>query len=321
VVPRARGGGRRGVGASRPSIRPAILEALRKDWVFIAGAGALSAALTFPLLREWWSAAQVVGFRNPRKVFLARGQSWLNVGPDSWWYGGLVRRLQGLRSQTNEQQFGVGLLTLGVAGFGFWRARHRGGVVVLAATGLALVLLATQVGPWRAASPWNVVYAMVPGAAAIRAVPRVGLVVLLVWAAGLALAIDVVSRARPLASAALAVVCLLEQGVSFGHFVPAIDRARVQRIAREVDRGCTAFVYTPAPDGWPPWHAQIDALWVTDAAGVPTLNGYSGNAPPGWMLEDCLVRGPRTGPGWTRQWRPGSVAGAPGQVCRIQPAP
>lgn len=311
-----------GVALCGRTTRAAVLESLGRDWMVIAGAGALSAALTFPLLRAWWSAAQVVGFRNAHDVFLARGQSWVNVGPDSWWYGGLVRRLQGLRSQTNEQQFGVGLLTLGVAGVGFWRARHRGGVMVLAITALALVLLATQVGPWRAASPWTVVYAVVPGARAIRAVPRVGQVVLLGWAAGLALAIDAVSRARPFAAAALALLCLLEQGVSYRHFVPALDRARVNQIAREVDPGCAAFVYTPAPDGWPPWHAQIDALWVTDTARVPTLNGYSGNAPPGWSLEDCFVRGPADRArldaavaAWVRRWA------LPEPVCRIPPSP
>ncbi len=310
------------VALCRRATRPAILQALRRDWAAIAGAGALSAVLTFPLLRAWWSAAQVVGLRNARDVFLARGQSWVNVGPDSWWYGGLVRRLQGLSYQTNEQQVGVGLLTLGAAGFGFWRARQRGGVMVLATTTLALILLATQVGPWRAASPWNVVYAVIPGAAAIRAVPRVGLVVLFGWAGGLALAIDAVSRARPLASAALAVLCLLEQGVSYRHFVPALDRARATQIAGEVSPGCRAFVYTPAPDGWPPWHAHIDALWVADTVGVPTLNGYSGNAPPDWRLEDCLVhsaedrsRVEAAVAAWVRRWA------LPGPICRIPPPP
>jgi hypothetical protein len=275
-----------------PSTRRWVREAIRRDWAFIAITAALSLLLILPLLQGWWGAAQAVGLRDARDVFLARGQSWLNIGPDSWWYGKLVRSLTGLRYQTNEQQYGIGLLTLGVVAVGFWRARHRGGVLLLALTALALVLLATQVGPWRSASPWNVVYAVVPGAGGIRAVPRVGLVLLVAWAAGLALAVDALARWRPMAAAVLALLCLVEQGVSYVHFELALDRERVNRIARAVPTGCTAFVYTPPPDGWPPWHAQIDALWVADTARVPTLNGYSGNAPPGWGLEDCLVRGP-----------------------------
>jgi hypothetical protein len=280
------------VGLLSKATRPRVLEALRRDWAAIAVAAGLSLLLAAPLLRAWWSVAHAVGLRDARDVFLARGQSWLNIGPDSWWYGALVRSLTGLRYQTNEQQYGVGLLTLAAVALGFWRARHRGGVVVLGVTAVLLVLLATQVGHWRAASPWTVVHAVVPGAGGIRAVPRVGLVVLVAWAAGLALAVDALARSRPRAAAALAVLCLLEQGVAYVHFVPALDRERVDRIAREVPAGCRAFVYTPPPDGWPPWHAQIDALWVADVARVPTLNGYSGNSPPGWGLEDCFVRGP-----------------------------
>jgi hypothetical protein len=227
-----------------------------------------------------------------------------------------------MRYQTNEQQYGIGLLTTAGVGFGFWNARHRGGVVVLGLTAVLLVLLATQIGPWRAASAWNLVYALVPGAQGIRAVPRVGLVVLVAWAAGLALAVDAATRSRWSLAAAVAVLCLLEQGVSYVHFEPALDRERVNRIAREIPGGCSAFVYTPPPDGWPPWHAQIDALWVADAAGVPTLNGYSGNSPPGWGLEDCFVRGPADRArleaavgAWIHHW------GLTGRVCPVPAFP
>jgi hypothetical protein len=311
-----------GLGLIVKRTRPRVLEALRRDWPAIAVAGAISLLGVFPALRAWWSASEAVGLRDARDVFLARGQSWFNIGPDSWWWGALVRSSPGMRSQTAEQQYGIGLLTSAAVAFGFWRARHRGGVVVLALTALLLVLLATQIGPWRAAAPWNGVYAWVPGARGIRAVPRVGLVVLVAWAAGLALAVDALARSRPVAAAALALLCLLEQGVADRSFLPALDRERVNRIAREVPPGCTAFVYTPPPDGWPPWHPQIDAMWVADAVGVPTLNGYSGNTPPGWGLEDPFVRGPEDRArldaavgAWVHRW------GLTQPVCRVPPSP
>ena len=310
------------IGLALRSTRSLVLEVLRRDWPAIAGAAVLSFLLVLPLLRAWWSAAEAVGLRDASDVFLAKGQSWLNVGPDSWWWGALVRSSPGMRYQTNEQQYGIGLLTTAAVAFGFWRARHRGGVVVLGLTAVLLVLLATQLGPWRTASPWNVVYAVVPGARGIRAVPRVGLVVLLAWGAGLALAVDSLARLHPRVAAVLALLCLVEQGVRDRSFVPALDRERVNRIAREVPPGCTAFVYTPPPEGWPPWHAQIDAIWVADATGVPTLNGYSGNAPPGWGLEDPFVRGPADRArldaavaAWVTRW------GLAQSVCRIPASP
>ena len=310
------------LGFALRSTRPGVLEALRQDWPAMALAAALSLLLVLPLLRAWWNAAQAVGLRDAHDVFLAKGQSWFNIGPDSWWWGALVRASPGMRYQTPEQQYGIGLLTSVAVAFGFWRARHRGGVVVLGLTAVLLVLLATQLGPWPAASPWNLVYAVVPGAGGIRAVPRVGLVLLVAWAAGLSLAVDVVARSRPLAAATLALLCLVEQGVADRSFVPALDRERVNRIAREMPAGCAAFVYTPPPDGWPPWHAQIDALWVADTARVPTLNGYSGNTPPGWGLEECLVRGPADRvrldgaiEAWVTRWA------LPGPVCRLPRSP
>ena len=304
--------------AGEPRTRAVLREALRRDGPAIAAAAVLSALLLLPLFRAWWSAAEVVGLRGAGQVFLAHGQSWFNPGPDSWWYGGLVRRLAGLRTQSGEQQLGVGLLTTLMALVGLWRARHRDAVMVLAATALVLILLTTQLGPWRMSSPWTLVSAVVPGANAIRAVSRAGLVVLVAWAAGLALAVDGLGRRSAWAAAGVAALCLLEQGVSFAHFTPAEDRARVDRLAAAVSPACTAFVYTPPPDGWPPWRSQVDAVWATDAAGVPTLNGYSGNAPPGWMLEDCLVRSPADRErldaavtDWIRRWH------IEGTVCQM----
>ena len=299
--------------------RGVLAGALRRDGSAIAVAAGLAALLVFPLLRAWWTAAQVVGLRHVEQVFLARGQSWLNPGPDSWWYGWLVQRLPGLRRQDGEQQLGLGLLTPLAAAVGLWRARRRESVaVVLAVTGLVLMALCTQLGPWRAASAWSVVSALVPGSAAIRAVPRVVQLVLVAWAAGLALAVDAVARRSTSAAIALAAACLLEQGVALVHFAPAEQRERVERLAASVSPGCTAFVYTPAPDGAPPWRSQLDAVWATDLARVPTLNGYSGNAPPGWGLEDCLVRGPADRArldaaveAWIRRWA------LPGAVCRV----
>lgn len=303
-------------------LRPWIVEPVRRDSLAIGAAAGLAGLLLFPLLHAWWSAATVVGLRHPGEVFLARGQSWINPGADSWWYGGLVRHVRGLASQSGEHLMGVGVLTSLAAGTGLWRSRQRVGVVVLATVALALIVLSTQLGPWPRLSPWRLVLLLVPGARAIRAVPRLGLLVLVAWAAGLALCIEAVRRRRPALAALLALACLLEQGLRFAHFDPAVERARAEEVARALPEGCAAFAYTPQPDGWPPWRSQTVAMWATDLSGVPTLNGYSGNVPPGWPLDDCIVHGPADRErldaavaGWVRRWA------LPGKVCRVPAQP
>ena len=223
----------------------------------IAVAAGLSLLLVAPLLRAWWSVAHAVGLRDARDVFLARGQSWAEHRS-----GQLVVRGAGPQPHRppvpgpTSSRYGVGLLTLAAVALGFWRARHRGGVVVLGITAVVLVLLATQVGHWRAASPWNVVYGARPrGRRDPRRAPgRAG------HPRGLGRGPGArggcsgpVSPAPrrgprgPLPAGAGSGVRPLRARAGPGSGSP--------RIAR-VPAGCTAFVYTPPPDGWPPWHAR-----------------------------------------------------------------
>lgn len=96
----------------------------------------------------------------------------------------------------------------------------------------------------------------------------------------------------------------------------------MERLAATVPRDCAAFVYTPPPDGWPAWRSHIDAMWAARVAGIPTLNGYSGNVPPGWKLDECQVRTPADRArledaveAWIHRWS------VPGRVCRLPVSP
>src|SRR5262249_60718575 len=69
------------VGLALRSTRSRLVETLRRDWPAIAVAGCLSLLLVLPLLRAWWSAAQAVGLRDARDLFLARRPSWPHPPP------------------------------------------------------------------------------------------------------------------------------------------------------------------------------------------------------------------------------------------------
>ena len=94
------------------------------------------------------------------------------------------------------------------------------------------------------------------------------------------------------AACTLGLVCFLEQGVTTSSFNKFETRAATSLLARRIDRHCTSFYFSPdfAIQSINTYHLQ--AMWAGIEANVPTINGYSGVAPPGWMpLSDLDLRG------------------------------
>jgi hypothetical protein len=141
---------------------------------------------------------------------------------------------------------------------------------------------------------WYVVTDIVPAARALRAVSRGLLLGLIPAAFGLACFLDQsVLRPRRLAAACILVlVCFLEQGVTTPSIDKAVWRARASELARQVDRRCTSFYYSPHHALLALNQYHLDAMWAQFETGVPTINGYSGVCPPGWLpLYEINVRG------------------------------
>jgi hypothetical protein len=135
-------------------------------------------------------------------------------------------------------------------------------------------------------SGWHFLRMNVPGASALRALARIGLMLLIPWSIGLALFVEaMLARRRPIAAAVIVLTCVLEQGVTTRSYDKGEVRAAVAAIARRVDRRDAAFFYSP-PGPPPPDSSyndcQVDAMWAGLESGVPTINGYSGQYPPGW---------------------------------------
>jgi hypothetical protein len=156
--------------------------------------------------------------------------------------------------------------------------------VMLGVTAVTLLLSARYTGGH---TPWLLVFKGVPGAAAIRAVARVGVWLLLPAAVGLALFLQrQLSAGRVALALGLGAFCLLEQGLSGPTFDRFQARADVRAVAERIRPDCASFFYAPTAGEAPDYKYQLDAAWAAMEAGVPTMNGYSGNAPPGWKLQD-----------------------------------
>lgn len=178
-------------------------------------------------------------------------------------------------------------MTLGIAALAVaWLASRRGQAAsTLSARSLAVlsacatVVLILYPGELIL---WSLVYEYVPGGSAIRAVARIGLLVLLPMALGLAVLFDRLAGTRPRFAVALALICLIEQGRTTATVDKTAWRAGVADLAARIDPRFDAFYFSPPDGSWPIHKYQLDAMWAGTIRGRPTINGYSGWMPPGW---------------------------------------
>jgi len=142
--------------------------------------------------------------------------------------------------------------------------------------------LAVLVLVYNVESLWLGYSLKLPVGLAIRAVGRIVLILMIPAAVGLAVLVDRLSRRRSAALAwAVALTCLAEQTVTTPSFDAAANRATIAGVADRLKPGVATFYYKPA-GGESFIDYGLDAMWASLAAGVPTINGYTGYFPQAW---------------------------------------
>ena len=326
-----------------PGPRRRMLLTVRANLSSHAGAALASALLGAPLIAHYLQAERQVGVRSFLVVaqMLPRVQSWLYMGPNSWLYG----RLAELHSfhdlpLEHEHRLGLGIVTVVCAAAGLWTARRRRDIQFAVIVPLLMALLATE---WPGGfTPWRAIYLMVPGASALRAVSRIGVALVLPASLGVALLVDAIARPqrippsrtapalrrrdrrkRALVVLALLAAIVAEQVQRPPSYDKSEGRARVARVANGIGAGCQAFLYTTIGGADDPWNYHTDAMWASMERRVPTINGYSGNQPPGWNFYDIRVHTAETDSvvgdslaQWSARWHLDSA-----RICRVRTPP
>jgi hypothetical protein len=125
----------------------------------------------------------------------------------------------------------------------------------------------------------------------LRAVSRVGVILLILWAIGLGLFVKALrARGRPAGAMIVTLVSILEQRVITRSYDKYEDRIAVAALVRDIDRRQTAFFYTPHDSRRFVPICHLDAMWASLESGVPTIRGYSGNFPDDWRsLGRCTI--------------------------------
>ncbi len=281
--------------------RRQLLNLLRRDGKRFVACAVLAGLALWPLASHYLEVARLFGFRAFDKVsfHLARPASWFNIGPSHWLYGWTAAfpSFSSLPAE-HEHRIGFGYITPLLAAIGLWRARRRYAWVLPCIVGIAaLIFLSTKWGPGF--NPWHAVYYFAPGARAIRAMARIGEVLLLPAAIGVAALIDSfpVSRFKWLFLAPLCGFAALEQGVTVSTFDTGQHRRLIESIAEAVPSRCSSFYFAAIKGKQGPPNYHVASMWAGSLRQIPTINGYSGYAPPGYPLSWFPVTSPEQGEG------------------------
>lgn len=262
--------------------RTVVAETLRHNAIPLVVCGALITAVALPFVSRYVETAEIVGSRMYSINKLPHALSWLLMGSRNVLYGWL-HSFDSLRwARLSPHHNGIGVVTLIACVAGLWHGR-RNRIVQLVVVAVAVLFVVTlrMPGDW---SLWKIVRDLMPGATALRAIGRVGLVLLYPASLGLALTFDWLAEHRRwrFAAALFAIIAVEQLNYPLTFNIRAQEE-RIEAIAKSVPDDATAFhLVTTGPTGDRQVHN--DAAWVAFASGVPTTNGRYGNRPRGWRL-------------------------------------
>ena len=168
-----------------------------------------------------------------------------------------------------------------------WKSLNWWSVIglVMGIAGLVMWLVPTEYFGW---SPWQLIYA-IPGAEAFRAIGRIHLLSVFLLSIALALLIaPLISRGERLRRILLSGVLLL---VVFEQ-VNLVERQQYRDLIASSSpdippppEECQSFMIMDPRWDIPGFAEQIDAMAIARETGLPTINGYSGFAPPNWNVD------------------------------------
>lgn len=257
----------------------------RRDLLVASGMLLVAVVLLAVLLHPYLHYSKLYGFHRSlaeTATMLPRPESYLLADQSSIW-ASLSRTLGADVPMRPEHQMFYGLGALGLAVFALICSSERQRWVAAGSMLIVIVLTLSVHG-----HSMYIVFAKLPGVDSIRAVSRIGLVLAMPLAILVAMGVDTAwksSRRRRLWALVL-VPLLLAESVSVIEPSTGIDvsRERIDRLAATLPSPLPAgaILFNPIRDDEAVWESEIDGVIVAQDAGHPTLNGYSGNMPPGY---------------------------------------
>lgn len=318
-----------------PSWRSVVWQALRQDYLWIGAAAGLAVGMLVPVAMLYGAVSDNLGGGHDwgeLMIYTPRAGCWVQMRPGNWIYDPsewqwLNLKLGRCGTAVHEKYLFAGFTPWIItwAGLGLWLAtirklpRHRLAVSGILAVALITVwaLLTTNMG--KGIVGWWLLFEYVPGGDAVRVPGRVVILLLLFYGVALVwLSHELIKRwghvGRGLAWA-LAIFFVIENihTNTWGWSIAAHRQRVASLVAQARDAkaagSCEAFIVpSSAPNDW---RTQLDAMWTSMQAELPTLNGYGSKLPAEWLPAS------KGDPAGVRAWL--EHAGRPdAEVCRFQ---
>jgi len=235
--------------------------------------------------------------------YAATPRDVINLGESNYVWGSFVRRHLPVEHLTNtETSLAVTPVLVFLATgalvivFRLWRSSELATLTRLCmATGVTALTLALLPIKFGFGSLWRVPWVLMPGAEGIRAIGRAEIIVAPVVCLTVAIGLAIIGRIQresvrrpPALSIGLGMLLALSAVEQFnvGEF-SRIDRSRENQRLSEAPvppEYCTSFFIIDRE--MLSFVANIDAMLLAVHLGIPTVNGYSGQYPPGYILLD-----------------------------------
>jgi len=270
------------IGCLSRSCRRTLLRVLGRIAIPLTVLTTLAAVVAAPVLLKYLQTSVIVGPRQYSVTRLPNMSSWFLMGKFNVLYGWLHDWLTFPRSDWPLHHNGLGFFTPILCAIGLWKGRGNR-LVQFLVIGLAALFICTLRWPWNH-SLWPLIREVVPGAAALRAVARVGMMALFPAAVGLAFFMDRVAARRAWLLALFSFLVMAEQI----HFPLVFDKGafetQVENISSRIPNDSEAFLLTTTVEKSTANPHDV-APWVSFVTNVPTINGRYGNRPREWRLR------------------------------------
>ncbi|UYC17046.1 hypothetical protein NRY95_03490 [Xanthomonas campestris pv. phormiicola] len=256
-----------------------------RDVILALAMGAVALAAVAWLMYPYLHYSKLYGFQRwPDEIasLLPRLRSYLLADGSVIW-GGMGARFVDSMPMRHEQQIFFGAGILGLAAVGLLRPTLSMRWVAL----LSLVLLVVLTLSVRGHSLY-LLLAGLPGVNSIRAVARIGLVLAMPMAILVATGVDSVRERGSLWGVVIAALVMIMVAESASmrtlHYDIEQQRASMSALRRELPHPlpADAILYVAANQERPFYMAELDGMVLGQLESRATLNGYSGNVPPGY---------------------------------------